>query len=776
MAVDAAAESGLTSTDLEALQVSLAEAVPHLAFPFDSVRQVRTKVREQNKKDAAIRVGMDLTLHERDQLINIPGFVGYGEFPRAPQDDNVPSGAKGHKPKEGKNGKKEDSTTKAANQMIFVYMPEKSRDMLRAHAGMVAVDATFDCQRGWQFHVVWCLNPLTPQVPVPAVISLMNSQSMRAYKFVFTMMRDTMGPLPIRCFTADFELAQKQAFREIWPLAEYQGCAFHFLQCHRRRLTSVPEYVRDAVMCQLSFMVFAADVALFEKARYKFELLIGMQMDESTKRKYVGVRVPDIDRKHIDGLQDYREYYSSCWVIGGKHVVAPPKDWAMAYREEQAPDGRWKTTNNLAEMGNNIIQQWNKLLGPKPTNAKVIAHTVKLANIKAGVIDLATSLDHTGERARLQLEPARTSSDSAEARLKARKENGEPPQKKQKSTTVDHLAVIDAHMRERYNMFRVDFGGNGECIFRAFIGTLSAGGAVAVTDDTVRELAARVATWLEQHFEWWEELATTNTGELSVRQAQTRYVSALRRMARGDYHAAWTNMLNNDLDFDAVLLALVQLGQGRFEITVHSIYEATGQAAAQGFQYFGGSADEDDEEDELGFLTPHINNGHVRLVQAGGGRSMHFHGTRLVTQAAVVQAVAAPVLVAQAPATATAIVTATGTNYPTATATATATGLVTAAPATTVNAAQRAWVGAAEQRAAAQRAQAPSVAPTTAPPATAQRAQPQSVPPTTVPPAAALPQHLIDPTDDLAQLPVTFPFNIHRDENLRRLFGWCGTP
>jgi hypothetical protein len=272
------------------------------------------------------------------------------------------------------------------------------------------------------------------------------------------------------------------------------------------------------------------------------------------------------------------------------------------------------TTSDCAERGNKGIKCWNRLLGPAPTNPSVVAHTFKFATMKSGLVDLATELDYTGERARFDPAPSRASSSSSEASLNDARKNS----KSEASASVESndseapttptptpTPSLDAYLLSRHGVSVVDVRGDGACLWRAYLRTVFGRPA---TPFEVGNLIAATRRWLRENMEMWEEGLWQEGADL--RQRQEMFLAALDVLQR-DHRAGWEMLIDQDFDMDPMVIALSQIS-GHVIVT-HSQWEATGTAAAATFSPFMHATQT---------VQPT-----VRLVQTAEGRNFHFMGT-----------------------------------------------------------------------------------------------------------------------------------------------------
>jgi hypothetical protein len=352
-------------------------------------RSLRNKVRKHKKAEAALRTGIDMTKTEQEQLESAEGFVGSWRCPRDKKNGDLVCS----QPRSQKNI--------SPMQQVYMYVCEDGRKLLTKYHKVVAVDGTFGCEHQWQILVVWCVHPHTPQIPVPAMVCLLNTKSTRAYEVCFTTLRQVIPGVEPDGFLCDFEYGIRTAWQRVFK-SKFLSCNFHFMQCMQRHLAKLSLPIRNVILKMIRQAAQEPEIGDHKLALLKLRAALKLEVET---RLLAGIRVPDLfaDEGQSVLILEFASYFESNWLDGGRQCGT--ELWALAFRDTADDRGVICTTSNFAERSNGALGMWHKPLGQAPTNPEVVYHTIKFANSRSGLVSLSQELDYTGRRARYEPAP-----------------------------------------------------------------------------------------------------------------------------------------------------------------------------------------------------------------------------------------------------------------------------------------------------------------------------------------------------------------------------------
>lgn len=103
------------------------------------------------------------------------------------------------------------------------------------HRRNILVDGTFQIvPRKLPFSQVLIINVQYFSQVFPFAFVLMHDKSQESYAAIFRFVHENVMPLECQCFTSDYELAMRNAFRALIRSAKHVACHFHFCQAVKR--------------------------------------------------------------------------------------------------------------------------------------------------------------------------------------------------------------------------------------------------------------------------------------------------------------------------------------------------------------------------------------------------------------------------------------------------------------------------------------------------------------------------------------------------------------
>lgn len=119
-------------------------------------------------------------------------------------------------------------------QNILLIIPEEQR--------MFYMDATFKiCPLGQFYQLLVIYIGYCRQI-IPFIYVLMSRKSEKSYTHIFQTLKK-LFPLGGKSIIMDFELAMRNALKNIYPNTELNTCWFHFCQAAKRRARKLPNFV-----------------------------------------------------------------------------------------------------------------------------------------------------------------------------------------------------------------------------------------------------------------------------------------------------------------------------------------------------------------------------------------------------------------------------------------------------------------------------------------------------------------------------------------------------
>ncbi|XP_070504252.1 uncharacterized protein [Chironomus tepperi] len=175
--------------------------------------------------------------------------------------------------------------------------------------------------------------------PRPIVFVIMSHRTEAIYTEVFRFIKNVIFPVN-KCFyspqtvSLDFEMAMRNAVRNIWPQINVSGCNFHFCQALRRKASTI-DYLFEAI----------------ERSPKHKEILM-MFMRSSLlplEMVYDGIdaikNVIENDSELLESYQEFINYFNYTWINR-----YPPTEWCVS--------GQRYRTNNHVEGYNSKIKKW----------------------------------------------------------------------------------------------------------------------------------------------------------------------------------------------------------------------------------------------------------------------------------------------------------------------------------------------------------------------------------------------------------------------------------
>ena len=148
-----------------------------------------------------------------------------------------------------KNKKKDNGKVR----FFVATVAETFREEIEAGSfGAVFVDATFECNRKFQFVNIMARRSGVEK-PVILFSILMAGRRTRDYMRVWEAIKLAFPAFEPTVFSADFERALRRSFQAVFTLAKFAGCVFHFMQAIEKRLrklqltASLEYYVKSAI-------------------------------------------------------------------------------------------------------------------------------------------------------------------------------------------------------------------------------------------------------------------------------------------------------------------------------------------------------------------------------------------------------------------------------------------------------------------------------------------------------------------------------------------------
>jgi len=90
-------------------------------------------------------------------------------------------------------------------------------------------------------------------ITVLLAFALMDAKSAASYKSVFSMLKQKAPKWAPRAYSCDYEGPMRSSFESVFVGAEFQGCIFHLIQAHKRKMQSLG--ITDRVQTRILSMV-----------------------------------------------------------------------------------------------------------------------------------------------------------------------------------------------------------------------------------------------------------------------------------------------------------------------------------------------------------------------------------------------------------------------------------------------------------------------------------------------------------------------------------------
>jgi len=126
----------------------------------------------------------------------------------------------------------EDATTN--NDRILIFATQKNLDIL-AESDHWMADGTFKTAPPY-FTQLWTIHAIKYNTTLPLVFVLLPNKSKETYVRTLRVICERKPGMDPKSILTDFEQAEINAFKDVFPNVEMRGCFFHFNQCIWRKI------------------------------------------------------------------------------------------------------------------------------------------------------------------------------------------------------------------------------------------------------------------------------------------------------------------------------------------------------------------------------------------------------------------------------------------------------------------------------------------------------------------------------------------------------------
>ena len=172
------------------------------------------------------------------------------------------------------------------NQIVVVFFSDEIRSLL-AEASSIQFGGTFDVVPV-QFYQLWTIFISVARHTVPAIHCLMTAKSQELYSCLLERLVRHLPEFKPVTSMSDWELAPKNAIKEVFPHIRIYGCFFHYTQCiwsKVQKLGLVQDFKTNVLISKVTRLLMAIPFIPASLISPTFNLITTPTLDSSVGLK-----------------------------------------------------------------------------------------------------------------------------------------------------------------------------------------------------------------------------------------------------------------------------------------------------------------------------------------------------------------------------------------------------------------------------------------------------------------------------------------------------------